>query len=276
MAYILYHGTCYDGFGAAWAYRKGCIAPERPGKDAYLPCTYGQPMPEVPDGQDVVIVDYSYPEEALRSLARRSRTVTLLDHHKTAQDDLRGLLARSEPNMEVVFDMNHSGAYLAWQHFVGGEIPQLILYIEDRDLWKKELPYHEQITAWIQSFERTFQNFDTMEKVLEESELGPLTEGSAILRFKTQKVKEICDQMQMREVGGYNIPVVNCPYVFASDVANELLDRWPEFPFAGYYFDRGDGMRQWGLRSKGFDCSAVAKSFGGGGHVRAAGFEEKL
>ena len=149
--YILYHGTCYDGFGAAWAVRQAIQFREGP-PDVYLPCVYGQPMPEIPDGEDVAILDFSYPEETIRSLAKRSKTVTLLDHHKTAENDLRGLVACPEPNMVVVFDMTHSGAYLTWKYYMTEEVPQLLLYIEDRDLWKKVLPCHEEVSAYIQSF----------------------------------------------------------------------------------------------------------------------------
>jgi len=44
-------------------------------------------------------------------------------------------------------------------------------------------------------------------------------------------------------------------------------------PFAVGWFQRCDGMFQYSLRSRGeVDVSEVAKRFGGGGHVKAAGF----
>ena len=277
MAYILYHDSCYDGFGAAWAVSKALMAREGP-PDVYLPCSHGAPMPEVPDGQQVIIVDFSFPEEALRSLARRSLTVILLDHHKTAQKDLEGFLTSPEPNMDITFDMAHSGANLAWHRFNIGDFPLLLQYIEDRDLWTNQMEYIEEITAWLRSYERTFVNFESMNEVLEHSFISALGEGTAILRFQRQKVKEICDAgTRMLNVGGYMTPIVNAPYVFASDVGAELLKRYPDAPFTGYYFDRNDSVRQWGLRSrKGFDCSRIAKQYGGGGHAQACGYQESL
>ena len=277
MAYILYHGDCYDGFGAAWAYWKAFNGVSA---DQYISCKHGQPMPDIPDQQQVYILDFSFPEEALRSLAKRSYTVTLLDHHKTAEKDLQGLLSRSEPNMDVVFDMAKSGARLAWERFCGGDVPQLIQYIEDRDLWTNKLPHIEEITAWIRSYERTFENFDILHDGLNhrENRYEVIAQGAAILRFQRQKVQEICDAgTRMLVIGGYTVPVVNVPYIFASDVGHELLQRYPEVKFAAYYFDRSDGIRQWGLRSrKDFDCSVVAKANGGGGHAQASGFQEAI
>ena len=275
MAYILYHADCYDGFGAAWAYWTGRAEIPR---DTYIPCKYGQPMPDIPDHEQVYILDFSYPEDALRSLAKRSLSVTLLDHHKTAEKDLQGFLTRPEANLNITFDMAHSGAYLAWDEFCGGDVPQLIQYIEDRDLWTNKLPHIEEITAWLRSYERTFENFDILHDGLNhrENRYEVIAQGSAILRFQRQKVQEICDAgTRMLEVGGYTVPVVNVPYIFASDVGHELLQRWPQYKFAAYYFDRSDGIRQWGLRSrKDFDCSVVAKANGGGGHAQASGFQE--
>jgi nanoRNase/pAp phosphatase (c-di-AMP/oligoRNAs hydrolase) len=64
------------------------------------------------------------------------------------------------------------------------------------------------------------------------------------------------------------VPVVNLPYMMASEAANRLAEGEP---FAAAYFDRADA-RVFSLRSRG-DVSAIAKAYGGGGHRNAAGFQ---
>ncbi len=279
MAHILYHGDCYDGFGAAWAIRKSLATRPNAAHDTYSPCKYGQPMPEVQDGEEVILVDFSYPAAQLKALAERSFFLSVLDHHKTAQADMAELIKDPPANMEIVFDMNRSGAMIAWDEFMETPAPRFIEYLQDRDLWTKKLPYHEEVTAYIQSFERTFPNFDTLEIVLD-TESGvrdAASLGDGILRYKSQKVDEMCQQAVRVTLGGHeNIPAVNCPYVFASDVGNRLLDLHPDAPFAAYWFYRNDRQWQWGLRSRqteDVDVSAIAKGYGGGGHKNAAGFE---
>jgi hypothetical protein len=50
-----------------------------------------------------------------------------MDHHKSALEDLKGL----SPN--IYFDMERSGAQLAWNYFHPGvKPPKFIQYIEDR------------------------------------------------------------------------------------------------------------------------------------------------
>jgi len=205
----------------------------------------------------------------LESLAARSRFLLVLDHHKTAQAELDGF-------PHAIFDMNHSGAVITWQYFFPSEpVPALLAYIEDRDLWRHQLPFSEAIHAWIASYPKTFESYTKMAEELQGQNLSSVVaEGNAILRFKNQKVDEICQLTRLQEWKPYGIiPSVNTS-CFGSEIAHKLLETHPDSKFAAYYFTRVDGKVQWGLRSrKDFDCSEVAKQYGGGGHAQASGFE---
>jgi oligoribonuclease NrnB/cAMP/cGMP phosphodiesterase (DHH superfamily) len=62
----------------------------------------------------------------------------VLDHHKSAAEKLTGYQCRCGV---VHFDMNKSGARLAWEFFHPDKpVPGLIRYVEDRDIWKWEFP----------------------------------------------------------------------------------------------------------------------------------------
>jgi uncharacterized protein len=257
--FVLYHGNCYDGFGAAWS------AWSALGDQAqYIPVQYGEKPPELPENAKVVIADFSYPREILLQMRARVADLTLLDHHITAKEDLEGLDF-------AIFDLNRSGAMLAWQFWHPQEpIPTLISYIQDRDLWRFDLPFSREVFAALCSFPMDFRVWDKLqvENLIED--------GKAILRFQERMVTLTCDQAYFRDIGGFYVPVVNATSAF-SDVAYELCLRHSEAAFGGYYFDRKDGKRQWGLRSTGdFDVAKVAKQFGGGGHRNAAGFVESL
>jgi nanoRNase/pAp phosphatase (c-di-AMP/oligoRNAs hydrolase) len=84
------------------------------------------------------------------------------------------------------------------------------------------------------------------------------------------------------------MPVVNCPYSYASDVAGILaadarIEAYPghetQLKVAAYYFDNhAAGVRSWGLRSTedGPDVAKLAEKNRGGGHKHAAGFRTEL
>lgn len=266
MQYVLYHSNCYDGFGAAWA------AHETFGGAAnYLPVSYGHEPPEMPEGSDVLIVDFSYPREILLQIRERhGGRLRVLDHHKTAEADLRGLDF-------CVFDMERSGAGITWDELhPGTPRPALINYVEDRDLWRFALPDSREVSAWVASWPYDFGRWTEMAAFLEHEPESVWREGAACLRLKNQYVEAMCRHPQLREVGGYTVPVANATACF-SEVGERLCELFPDAPFAAYYLDRSDGKRQWGLRSRGgFDVSAVAQARGGGGHAAAAGFVEDL
>jgi len=101
----IYHANCADGFTAAWVVMR--YANAWAGPTEYIPCSYGQEPPCV-DGADVLLVDFSYKRPVMEAMAKAANSITVLDHHKTAQAEL----AEPIPGVEVVFDMDRSGAQI--------------------------------------------------------------------------------------------------------------------------------------------------------------------
>ncbi|OFW64542.1 MAG: hypothetical protein A2Y74_07610 [Actinobacteria bacterium RBG_13_63_9] len=262
--FVLYHGNCPDGFGAAWA-----VWLAVGGQATYIPVLYGQPLPELPDGAVVSIVDFSYSRKVLLELRKRCPALEVLDHHKSAEVELEGLDFCN-------FDMDRSGAILTWDSWHRREAPLLLNYVQDRDLWRFALPKSRAVTAWLWSYPRAFVTWSQLSIELQNQFDDVAREGEALLRLQAQQVEVMCRQALVMDVGGYRVPVANAT-VFFSDVGERLCQLYPEAPFAAYYLDRADGMRQWGLRSRGdFDVSLVAKGYGGGGHLAAAGFVQPI
>lgn len=257
--FVLYHANCADGFGAAWA------AWKKLGDDAdYLPVRHGSPPPELPSGASVYILDFCYARDVIVGLHERSHQLTVIDHHRTAEQELQGL-------DYAIFDNDKSGAVLAWEFFnTDTPVPELLRYVMDRDLWLYQLPRSREVFAALSSYPMDFRIWST----LDVRRLAD--EGPPILRYQQQQVTLLCSQIRFEKIAGYEVPVVNAA-VFGSEVGEELLKRYPEAPFAALYFDRGDGIRQWSLRSReDFDVSQIARQYQNGGHRQAAGFETKL
>lgn len=257
VTHVIYHGCCDDGFGAAWSAWKLL------GDQAvYLPAQHGEPVPELPAQAVVALVDFSYKRPIVEELYQRLQGVVILDHHVTAQADLQDL-------DYAVFDMDRSGAHLAWNFFHPAEpLPELLAYVEDKDLWHFRLPQSKEVTAAIRSYPMDFQVWSQFS--VERLKL----EGVALLRLQEQQVLAHCKRVRWESLGGYRVPIVNASDL-RSEIANRLCTLYPEAPFAAAYYDAQDGHRNWSLRSVGdFDVAALAKRFGGGGHKNASGFSE--
>lgn len=264
----IYHGNCADGFGAAWAVRKAL------GDIEFHSGVYGQEPPDVM-GRSVVMVDFSYKRPIIERMAARAKSILILDHHKTAAEDLSDL--GHLPNVTVVFDMNRSGARMAWDHyFPDVQPPRLIRYIEDRDLWRFVLPESRQFSANLFSHPYDFAAWDDLAKQAEADEGLALmvAAGEAIERKHHKDIAElVAKTMRRMVIGGINVPVANLPYTLSSDAGN-LMARMDESKIGVCYWDEPGG-RVFSLRSvaDGPDVSAIAKSYGGGGHKNASGFK---
>ncbi len=277
----IWHGGCDDGFAAAWAVR----AALGDGVE-FHPGVYQTPPPDVA-GRDVVLVDFSYKRPVLDEMARQADSILILDHHKTAAEDLAGLQAPFGPGWDrhlgnvrqdiyegcsgrpyALFDMHRSGATMAWDFFCGGARPSFLLYIEDRDLWRKALPDGDLFTMAVRSYPQDFGVWDDLIKRRPEELIA---EGNAIHRFYRLRVEEMKRHAYPAIIDDVRCYIANAPYFAASELAGELGEQ--DRPFGACYFEVEPGRYQYSLRSRGdFDVSAIAGAFGGGGHRNAAGF----
>jgi len=268
----IYHFPCADGFTAAWAFWK------RFGDDGmeFVPGSYG----EDPDfsnykGRDVYLVDFSYKRPRLKELASIANRVIIIDHHKTAAEDLAGLEDELD-NVFVHFDMDRSGAMMAWNYLNDTEdVPTLVKYVQDRDLWRFDLPWSKEASSYIFAHDYTWENWDRLQHEFETAFSKVMSGGAAIDQKHMKDVKELMAASKRRIIlGGVDVPVVNLPYTMSSEGCNILAQGEP---FAASYFDKGD-HRMWSLRSVkgGRDVSKVAAMYGGGGHENAAGFQSGL
>lgn len=274
MNAVLYHSNCYDGFGAAY-----CAWLKFGAGADYIPVGYGTPPPDLSKYDTVYIVDFSYPREVMLEICRE-RKVVVLDHHKTAQANFKDL---KHPNLTAIFDMNKSGAMLAWEFFhrfdsvdtshpnwdLPFPAPRLIEHIQDRDLWTYKIPGSREVHAALVSYPMDFQLWDKFNV----DEL--IVEGKALIRLYAQLVDNICKKPFMTMIAGYMVPVVNTSIAW-SEVGEKLGDMFPDAPFVAC-FTEFEKEQMWSLRTsknhRDFDVSAIAKQFGGGGHAAAAGFK---
>ncbi|MFV3383095.1 DHHA1 domain-containing protein [Pseudomonas sp. NY15354] len=270
----IYHGNCADGFGAAWTVRR-CLGAKNV---EFLAAHHGMTPPDVTD-RAVIIVDFSFPLETLQVMAQHAQAVLILDHHKTAAEALAELerapthfhaWTYDSPKLSAVFDMNRSGAGIAWDFFFPEyQRPALINHIEDRDLWRFKLDGTREILANLFSHP---QDFEVWDELMQQPMRAAIAAGTAINRKHHKDVAELVASSKRRMlIAGHDVPAANLPYIHASD-AGHLMAQGEKF--AACYQDTAN-HRYFSLRSsdEGIDVGEIAKQYGGGGHRNAAGFK---
>lgn len=301
---VVYHANCTDGFGAAFAawLKLGDEAEYLPMEYRRIstPADFDMKVSLAAKGNDVYILDFSFPREVMDALFKHAKRVVWLDHHKTAFEMWCGEYEHGMEFYEVVdgkhyiaLDDKRSGAMLAWHNFhPGTKVPTLIQHIDDRDRWQFKLDGSKEFHAALNSYKPW--TFETWRGIflcgLFEKETWRVPEefymeGTAILRAHSQNVQEALKQARPSGIkvllseDGF-APVLNglacnAPAFLASDLGHELANLSGTFGLV--WSMAGDGQVHCSLRSNGdYDVSAIAKAFGGGGHRNAAGFSTDI
>ena len=264
----IYHANCVDGFAAAWVVNKALA-----GQVEFFEGYYNaKKLPDIVD-RDVIIVDFSYKRHDMIQIMTDARSVLVLDHHKTAKEELAGLPG-DFINTTIEIDMHRSGARMAWDWFFGIQTDNpLINHIQDRDLWRFAIPGTREIHAYVSAFPQDFAVWDNFMT----TEVPLMIETGRILLQKFNK--DLADMLKqgtiIRRVHDLLVPCCNLHGLYASEGGNAMC-KSSGAAFSVSWFDTNE-HRKFSLRSiadasGGFDVSEIAKFYGGGGHRNAAGF----
>ena len=229
---VIYHASCFDGFTSAWLFYRHKNLFHSDGIE-YHAATYGEDPPDV-KGREVYVVDFSYPREVMKAMIIESKKTTVLDHHKTAEAALSGLLMEIRMKVNrtqdvIVFDMNRSGAGITYDYLEeisakkrGFRVPRhndqrgilLVDYIEDRDLWRMSLPGSHAVSAWVSAQPQTFESWDSLAEDVKPDIGGDspaMHRGGAIMLYMAQYGEKACEHAHVEKVGGHEVPVMNLP-----------------------------------------------------------------
>ncbi len=269
----IYHGNCADGFTGAWIINKWAKLHNHAVE--FHPGKYGEDEPPI-NNRHVILVDFSYDRETMILISKYASSITVLDHHKTAENNMLNLEPELYCASEIIFDMSSAGCELAAEYFFPGEPhPRALHNIADRDLWNFDMEYTKSVSSTVFSMEYTFENWDYLMNPLNYDQI--ISDGKAIERKHTKDMLELYEVtlvFRNIEVDGklFTVPTFNVPYFHSSELGHHAMNTL-NVPFAlTWYIDKNNEYK-YSLRSTDDkeDVSAIAKFFGGGGHRNAAG-----
>lgn len=261
---VIYHQDCGDGFGAAYA------AWKKFGDTAtYLPWKDHSVLPNNLIDKEIYVVDFSFHAPLLKQLNDNNKQVIVIDHHITAEADVRAY-------PQNIFDNNHSGCVLAWQYFhPNTPVPSVLLYVEDHDLWRFALIEHREFNVALHEIERTFENWDNLIKHLENENnlINFIAKGALLAKFEDNLIKKLLAYREKVIFEGQKVYALNASRYYRSILGNHLAEiNEAEGGVAmGIVYYRSGGGVNISLRSKGeVNVASIAEKYGGGGHKNAA------
>jgi oligoribonuclease NrnB/cAMP/cGMP phosphodiesterase (DHH superfamily) len=198
--------------------------------------------------------------------------ITIIDHHIGAYEELTKVSTESD-KLTYVFNNEKSGASLSWEFFFPGEeMPMLIQYIEDADLWR--LQYGE-VTIGARTYCSLYwNNPGEMGKLLEVPIEQILEKGKTLYDFTEATIRNSLIHIQPLPltVGPHTVHAYNVT-MFQSMVGNQFSKE--KNSVVVLYTVEGDIVRTSIRSCEGQSPTAldIAKLLGGGGHTHASGAE---
>lgn len=260
---ILYHGSCPDGFGAAYA------AWKKFGDSAeYIPLHRGDDLPEGLEGDALYFVDFTYEKETMDHFISVAKSVTVLDHHSGMQDVVEAM-------PEFVFDTNHSGASITWSYFHPTEpVPKLLTHIEDDDVFRFALPDTKAVLSYLTVHPFTFESWDEIAQKLEDPVLGEafLATARAYAEYFDLLAKSAASKAIPVSFEGYRVMFANAHpnNPMKSRVGNILAKEHGPIALVASAHPKGFGVS---IRGDGsVNVAEIAEKYGGNGHHDSAGF----
>jgi len=256
----IYHKNCLDGKAAAAVVRKHIPAVE------LLPMQYREPEPKV-EGREVFVVDFAFPIEGMRALKAQATVLTWIDHHASSQP-VHARLGWGH------VDVTTCGAVLAWRVlFPGKAMPPILAYIEDKDLWRWQLPDSRAVAAGLT---RSFAGTD-VDGLLEADPAKMAEIGRDDLAKQALRVREavragipVESPYGLRGVRMLAIPTNRDQNETAEFACAPVAEGGLGYDLAVMFYRRKDGTWIHSLRSNSVDCAAIAERYSGGGHPSSA------
>jgi oligoribonuclease NrnB/cAMP/cGMP phosphodiesterase (DHH superfamily) len=268
---VLYHAECNDGIMAAAVVSYF----EKDPTITYYPVQYRQPMPVLPPGLDIILVDFCHDNlGAMLLLLESCKSMRIIDHHDGSIASIKALQQADEirNKLTVFFDEQESGASLTWKSYSPNPMPKVVQLARNHDLHVGKTIEDDYFFYGVLTEN---QNVSFWHSLLTDTEkvAALIVAGRNIYNFVLNTVlPQARLKLGYTAVSGFTIPVVNVNRVLQSLVLEELCK---VSMVAMAYEDLGNGKRKWSVRSLAETHGAaqrIAKEFGGNGHLNAAGF----
>ncbi|MDP3726098.1 MAG: DHHA1 domain-containing protein [bacterium] len=270
----IYHKDCLDGTAsAAVLLKKFPFCTLFPLSHRYTEHALSQIIKKITSKTVVYITDFSLREGHTEKFIRKASSVINIDHHIGAEERLR-ILDKTHDNFTFVFNNDRSGASLTWIYSFGEKnIPQVIQYVEDSDLWRFKLGDKTRFAAsYLYSLSGKPKELLTLLKKGNKVVKKILEKGKMIWEYRNELTKLLLKNVEPIniKIGKHVVPAQDTPEFLCSDIGHELAVQFKKT--VATFTISGNIVRLHFRGEKKYKLSALmlAKILGGGGHRNAA------
>lgn len=274
-----YHSKDLDG------YTSGAIVKRKYPEATMIGWDYKDPIPDLTKfkGENIIMVDISFPMDKMDELANYSKSMVWIDHHVSAKNDWEAAINFDNYShlgkINYVYEQGIAACEMTWKHFFKGEvIPEAIILLGEYDTWRKENEkrWNERILPFQYGMRLICSSPETFPyEVIGYGGMAIVNlicnNGDIILRYQKEQDKKIMHSSFVVNFEGFRALCVNV----GGASSNTFLSVWDEekhdimIPF---HYTGSKWTCSIYTTKEEIDCSLIAKKLGGGGHKKASGF----
>jgi len=265
--YCYFHNDDLDGWASS-----AVVKDKHPNAEFYG-YNYELEFPLVKGYDIVYMVDCSTTSANMKALIDNNKKFIWIDHHakkildtyKDLGEEIEGLRDTKSKNAACV---------LTWKYlFPDKEVPNILKYIEDLDIWKWKLAFTDEINTAL-----FIDHKDDRDAIIEfmygwKDVWNLVSKGGIYIKMRKHQIEFLLELMRVKNFHGYKTGVVNTS-IHTSFVGHEILERNPDIDIALIWYNIKDDIKV-SLISREVDVSEIAYLYGGGGHKLASGFTLK-
>lgn len=297
MKFIIFaHSSCTDGLVAA-SIMKYSLQINYQSEPEVIFVSYGKEKEAISktniNSETIVYcVDFAFNRETTLELCKKANKVYVLDHHKTACENLEDL--KSHYNFYFTYDVNKSGASIVrdfckqhlnlYSHIKLNQkevLNKVVAMVEDRDLWLFRLPMTREFSEYIFAYVKP-NDIDRMTEILFKCKFDQINTicklGSTIMYYKDQLIEKKLKSYNPIYInfGSTRMLIINETQPdLVSSLGNALCKQY-NIPVCLYNISGSyDGVINVALSFRSMDhlepVDSVARLFSGGGHANASG-----
>jgi oligoribonuclease NrnB/cAMP/cGMP phosphodiesterase (DHH superfamily) len=275
---IIHHNKDMDG------YTSGAICKRKYPEATLLGWDYKDEIPDFKEfyGEDVIMIDITFPLARLIELGRIAR-LTVIDHHISFRKDF-GKIKEEEHTFEYYYEDGVAACEIGWKFcFPNEPVPYAITLIGRYDTWRQKegdwegetLPFKyymygncnsaETFPTWV--IEPEFEKYISYEAI---------TTGKQIMTYQRTMDEAAARSFSFeKEVFGELRGLCMNQGFFSSETCRSIYNPDKHDIMIGFILIGNKWSVSLRSAKEEVDVSLIAKRKGGGGHKGAAGFEVK-
>ena len=287
---IFAHSHCTDGLVAA-SIMKYSLQMQHNVEQEVIFVSYGKEQEAIDKANldsntTVYCVDFAFNRELTLELCKLAKLVYVLDHHKTANENLHDL--KTHYNFNFIYDVNKSGASIVRdyckQHLDLYSHIKVVAMVEDRDLWLFKLPMTKEFAEYIFAYMQP-NDIDKMTEILFKYKFAQIKTlcqmGETIMNYKDNIIeKKLKSYVPVYfHVDNTKLLIINETQPdLVSQLGNELCKKY-NIPVCLYNISGSESSNELSvaLSFRSMDhlepVDVVARLFSGGGHRNSSGCE---